>query len=54
MERADLMQQGIGPAEAREDDEAQHQAADVANFAMMIADTVTRPCERSERKANGR
>ena len=29
MERADLMQQGIGTAEAREDDEAQHQAAEL-------------------------
>jgi len=29
MERADLMQQGIGTAEAREDNEAQHQAAEL-------------------------
>ena len=29
MERADLIQQGIGPAEAREDDEVRHQAAEL-------------------------
>lgn len=42
MERADLMQQGIGQAEAREDDEGQHQAAELECALTKMERAITR------------
>jgi hypothetical protein len=37
MERADLIQQGIGPAEAREDDEVRHQTPERPERTLIVS-----------------